>query len=71
MNYFENLELVPEEVIDILDKYAMEDETYENCITMENDLNSLGWTMEWSLDAVPYNLQPIETHPVKSLLWKV
>lgn len=60
MNYFENLELVPEEVIDILDKYAMEDETYENCIAMDNELNSLGWTIEWGLDAVPYELEPLE-----------
>ena len=56
---FEVWETLPQEVQDILEKYNGE-ETYENCEKMLQELKPLGYTFEYGLDAVPFNLTNIQ-----------
>lgn len=49
----------PDEVQAIIDTFV--DETYEECKRVEQELNHLGWAMDWSLDASPYNIRKEET----------
>jgi DNA repair protein RadC len=37
------------------------DETYENCQALQQELENVGYTIDYDLDAVPYNLRKIET----------
>lgn len=57
---FETPELLPQEVQDILSKYAELDETYENCEKLISELNEVGYTCDYGLDAVPYELEKLE-----------
>jgi len=57
MDLFEHLELLPIEVLSILEKYSQLDETYENCANLVYDLEEVGYTCEYYLDAEPYNLR--------------
>ena len=57
---FENYESLPEEVQEVLSKYALEDETYENMENMLAELQPLGYTFEYGLDATPYGLKKME-----------
>jgi len=56
---FEHYELLPIEVQYLLGHWAEADNTYENCESLISDLNKLGYTCEYGLDAEPYNLQKI------------
>ncbi len=53
---FEHLDELPTEIIDILEKYSEWDETYEVCENLKRELNNVGYTCEYYLDAIPYNL---------------
>jgi hypothetical protein len=57
IDLFESYHLLPDEVRDILNKYGELDQTYENCASLEKELDALGYSMEYGLDAVPYNLR--------------
>ncbi len=57
IDLFESYHLLPNEVRDILNKYAELGQTYENCASLEKELDALGYSMEYGLDAVPYNLR--------------
>lgn len=50
---------LPEYVKSILDKYSDCDNDYETCILLVEELNKIGWTCEYGLDAVPYNFRKI------------
>jgi hypothetical protein len=54
---FETPELIPEPIQDILDTF--EDNTYEECERVLNLIKPLGYTFEYYLDAVPFNLTKI------------
>lgn len=54
MDYFDCYDELPEEVQSILNKFRNID--YTDCDNLINDLNKIGWTCEYYLDAVPYNL---------------
>lgn len=56
---FDTLELLPQEVMAILQKYQSEDETYENCENLVADLEIVGYTCDFGLDAVPYDLRKL------------
>jgi hypothetical protein len=57
MDYFDCYDELPEEVQSILNKFRHIDYTdYTDCDNLINDLNKVGWTCEYDLDAVPYNL---------------
>lgn len=53
---FEHYTELPIEVQQVLDNYS-EIETYEDCERLIKELNSIGYTCDYSLDAVPFGLQ--------------
>ncbi len=57
---FETPDLLPIEVKAILDKYSAMDETYENCEALVSELETVGYTCDYGLDGVPYQLEKIE-----------
>lgn len=57
IDLFERYDLLPDDIQEILMKHAEADETYENCANLEAELKPLGYTFEWGLDAIPYNLR--------------
>jgi hypothetical protein len=59
INLFEHYQLLPEEVQVILGKYDDHDNTYENCDKLIADLEAVGYTCEYGLDAEPYGLKRI------------
>ena len=56
---FETPELIPDEIQTILQKYALDDCTYLNCLELQRELEHAGYTIDWGLDAEPFNLRPI------------
>lgn len=63
IDLFNDHENWPEELAEVLDRYSLEDCTYESCSQLEKDLNAIGYDIDWGLDAEPYNLRKKE--PVK------
>jgi len=59
LDLFEHYELLPQEVQDILSKYDDHDETYENCENLKKDLETVGYTCDYYLDAVPFDLKKL------------
>lgn len=59
VDLFQYYEELPEEVKNILTKYENCDSTYENCEYLLQELNEVGYTFEFYLDAVPFNLTKI------------
>ena len=55
---FETPEKLPIEVQAVLTKYS-ESESYTSCEALLKELNPLGYTFEYYLDAVPFNLRRI------------
>jgi len=55
---FEIYETLPQEVQDVIEKYG-EVDTYTQCNNMLKELTALGYTFDYYLDAVPFNLQKI------------
>jgi hypothetical protein len=60
MDLFETPELLPKEVQEVLEKYSEMDNTYENCNTLIDELNKVGYTCEYYLDGIPTNLKKLE-----------
>ena len=60
IDLFEHYDELPEEVQAVLNRYATDDETYENAEALLQELQPLGYTFEYGLDASPYNLRKIE-----------
>lgn len=57
IDLFEFPELLPREVINILSDFSRTDTcSYEDCAKLISDLNEVGYTCEYGLDASPYNL---------------
>ena len=50
---------LPTELVEVLKKYENMDDTYENCGNLVDDLNKIGYTCDYYLDAEPYNLRKI------------
>jgi hypothetical protein len=59
MDLFEQIETLPKEVQAILDKYCDGDNTYDKCAELVAELETVGYTCEYGLDAEPYDLQKI------------
>ena len=59
MDYFDNWDLLPLEVLTILEKYNDLDNDYLNCQNLVNELNLIGWNCQYDLSATPYNLTKI------------
>jgi hypothetical protein len=56
---FDTPELIPDDVKAILKEYEDGDFTYSDCEELELILNSVGYTIDWGLEAEPYNLRPL------------
>jgi len=58
---FNNIESLPQDVQSVLEKYQEDwEDTYENCANMQDELEELGYTFDYYLDATPYNLRKME-----------
>ncbi len=57
MDLFEKYETLPQKVQDVL--LTFEDETYDECKRLLDELKPLGYTFEYYLDACPFNLQKL------------
>ncbi|AIM37401.1 hypothetical protein KO02_12395 [Sphingobacterium sp. ML3W] len=64
LDMFEYIEHLPENIKEIIDKWAEIEVnnglTYTDCEAYEKELLPLGYTFEWSLDALPYDLNLIK-----------
>lgn len=60
VDLFEHTETLPLEVQAILNKYCDGDNTYEKCAELVAELETVGYTCEYGLDAEPFNLQRIK-----------
>ena len=56
---FEYPEQWPANLRAILARYFAKDPSYRNLIKLENDLFKIGYSIEYGLDCVAYNLQKI------------
>jgi hypothetical protein len=59
VDLFEDYDDQPEEVQAILANYNMEDNDYETMLNLKAELESIGYTMDFGLDAEPYDLRKI------------
>ena len=57
---FEQYETLPQEVKDIIDAFNEKENSYELCEDLINALEEVGYTCEYGLDAIPFNLECIE-----------
>lgn len=57
---FNHQEELPQEVIEIIDKFNGTENTYNNCEAFVLELNSVGYDCQFELDAQPYNLVNIQ-----------
>ena len=60
IDLFEHLELLPIEVLSILDKYSELSDTYDNCRNLVYELEQVGYTCDYYLDAEPFDLRNIQ-----------
>jgi hypothetical protein len=60
MDLFEYPETWPANLRAILSHYMTKKQTYTNLIRLENDLLKIGYSIEFGLDCVAYNLQKIQ-----------
>jgi len=56
---FETPEKIPSEVNVILDKYREGEYTYTDCAQLQSELQKVGFTIDYYLDAIPFDLRPI------------
>jgi len=56
---FEFYEEQPQEVKEILSRYESEEQDYRNCENLLSELETVGYTFEYGLDAQPFNLMKI------------
>jgi len=54
---FEHIEHLPSEVQEVLEKYSECDESYDVCRDMLEEMEAIGYTFEYYLDAEPYFLR--------------
>jgi hypothetical protein len=58
---FNTPELLPQEVKDILAKYDEMGTSYDTCHKLIKDLEQVGYTCDYGLDGIPYELKKIDT----------
>lgn len=56
---FEKTEFLPIAVQQILNDFSMEESTYENCNKLKQNLEKVGYSCDYCLDAQPFNLHKI------------
>jgi RNA polymerase subunit RPABC4/transcription elongation factor Spt4 len=62
VDLFERYDLLPQYVQDLLLKYGeMDDNTYDNCRAFIAELEDMGYTADFGLDALPYQMAKVLT----------
>ena len=56
VDLFEHYETLPKEVLEIIFNFDYLNTNYKICERLVKDLNKVGYTCEYGLDASPYNL---------------
>lgn len=56
---FEHYESLPDNVREIVDKYCDGNMKYEQCAALKKELEAVGYTCSYGLDAEPYELRKI------------
>lgn len=56
---FEDYDDLPNDVKAVCDKYITCDTTYENCALLVQELNAIGYTCAYGLDAEPFKLRKL------------
>lgn len=62
IDLFEQYETLPQEMQDLLAKWGEiieNDQSYDNCAKFLNEVEQHGYTFDYYLDAMPYNLRKI------------
>ena len=59
MDLFEHYETLPQNVLDVLSKHGDGDFTYTDCEALKTDLEAIGYTCDYGLDATPYELRKL------------
>ena len=59
VDLFEQYEQLPTKVKDIIDRYSLVDNSYDMCDRFTNELNKVGYTCEYGLDAEPHSLRKL------------
>ena len=59
LDLFEYPETWPANLRAILARYMTKEQTYTNLIQLENDLLKIGYSIEYGLDCIAYNLNKI------------
>lgn len=59
IDLFEKIETLPVEVQEIVLRYSELDNNYIICDNLVKELNQFGYTCEFGLDAIPFNLKKI------------
>ena len=57
---FEHTEELPAIVVHTLYKYSFSDESYQTCEKLLAELRPLGYTFDYGLDAIPFDLRKID-----------
>jgi hypothetical protein len=60
LDLFEYPETWPANLRAILARYFAKENSYENLIQLENELVKIGYSIEYGLDCVAFNLQKID-----------
>jgi hypothetical protein len=60
LDLFEYPEKQPAKLRALLLAYSAKDQNYQNLIQLEIDLLKLGYSIQYGLDCVPYNLHKIQ-----------
>ncbi len=58
-DYFQTPDLIPKEVQIILDTHNENSDQYKELTRMVGELEKIGWTFDFYLDAVPFCLRKI------------
>lgn len=67
LDLFEHPELIPTHVQSILDKHSGMDCTYGDCSKLVADLNAVGYTCDFDLNAELYNLCKVEDKEINRM----
>jgi hypothetical protein len=62
MDLFEYPETWPANLRAILARYMAKEQNYSNLMQLETDLKKIGYSIEYGLDCIAYNLQNIGTN---------
>jgi hypothetical protein len=59
LDLFENYNDLPVTMLILLDEFEEKDNSYSNCEKLLKKCLKIGYSFEYGLDAIPYNLQKL------------